>query len=127
MRRSLPLIAAAAATLSAQPPDQIHLAWVESPPTSLTVVWRTVDTAVPSLAEYRPAGAAAWQRAKGAIRPSGTTGALHEVTLRALKPSTRYEYRVKGPGETWSGVHSARTAPPPDGGTSTWSSSPTRA
>ncbi len=113
MRNLFPLFFLLAASLAAQPPDQIHLAWVEPPSTTLTVVWRTVDTGVPSLVEYRPAGAGAWLRAQGGIRPSGTSGVLHEVTLRSLRPGARYEYRVKGPGESWSAIHQARTAPPP--------------
>lgn len=106
----IPLLAAALAAL-AQPPDQIHFAWVDSPATTLTVVWRTMDPSVPSLLEYRPAGSAKWIPAKGGPRVSGAAGQLHEATLRGLKPATKYEVRLKGPGDTWSEVASARTAP----------------
>jgi hypothetical protein len=94
-------------------PDQVHLAWVEEPSTSLTVVWRTWQVATPHVVEYREAGESAWRTALGAARPSGTTGTLHEVTLDGLTPSTTYEYRVRGDGSAWSDVFSARTAPPP--------------
>jgi hypothetical protein len=99
------------AAVLAQPPDQIHLAWVESPSTTLTVLWRTVDIDVPSIVEYRPSGTQKWLAATGGVRPSGTRGILHEVTLRGLKPSTGYDYRVKGPQNTWSDVQTTRTAP----------------
>jgi N-acetylneuraminic acid mutarotase/glucose/arabinose dehydrogenase len=94
-------------------PDQVHLAWVGEPSTTLTVVWRTLDTATPSVVEYRPLGDVTWQSATGALRASGTQGSLHEVTLTSLTPSTTYEYRVTGDGPTLSGVFTTRTAPPP--------------
>ncbi|MGH7357551.1 MAG: purple acid phosphatase family protein, partial [Candidatus Rokuibacteriota bacterium] len=94
------------------PPDQIHLAWVGDPATTLTVVWRTADPGAPSAVEYRTLGAAMWQSASGGLRPSGTSGTLHEVTLTGLTASTSYEYRVSGPASTWSPVFRTRTAPP---------------
>lgn len=95
------------------PPDQVHLAWVEDPSTTLTVVWRTHNVTSPSDIQYRPVGAAQWQSAVGAPRSSGTSGTLHEVTLRSLLPDNAYEYRVVGDGGVWSEVFTARTAPPP--------------
>ena len=95
------------------PPDQVHLAWVADPSTTLTVIWRTRDTATPSLVEYRASGETVWQSATGAQRPSGTSGTLHEVALAGLAPSTAYEYRVIGDGLIWSQVFTTRTAPPP--------------
>jgi len=94
-------------------PDQVHLAWVGDPSTTLTVVWRTLDTATPSIVQYRAAGSTTWLQATGAQRTSGTTGKLHQVNLSGLSPSTAYEYRVRGDGGTWSAVYSTRTAPPP--------------
>jgi hypothetical protein len=93
-------------------PDQVHLSWVDEPSTTLTVLWRTWDTATPSTVQFRSAGSSTWQSATGALRPSGTDGTLHEVTLSGLSPSTEYEYRVRGDGSTWSTVYTARTAPP---------------
>jgi hypothetical protein len=93
-------------------PDQVHLAWVGAPSTTLTVVWRTWNTATPSTVQYRAAGSTTWLEATGAQRTSGTTGKLHEADLSGLTPSTRYEYRVQGDEGTWSEVYSARTAPP---------------
>lgn len=92
-------------------PDQIHLAWVESPATTLTVVWHTRTTSAPSVVEHRTTGSATWRSATGALRPSGTDGTLHEVTVTGLTPDTSYEYRVPGDGGAWSEVHEARTAP----------------
>jgi hypothetical protein len=94
-------------------PDQVHLSWVDEPSTTLTVVWRTWDTATPSTVQFRPVGSPTWQAASGALRPSGTDGTLHEVTVTGLSPSTEYEYRVQGDGSTWSTVYTAKTAPPP--------------
>ena len=94
-------------------PDQVHLAWVADPSTTLTVVWRTIDPTVPSVVEYRQQGSATWQSASGGARPSGTAGKLHEVTLSSLTPATAYEYRVQGPNGTWSQVFTTRTAPGP--------------
>ena len=98
---------------TARAPDQVHLAWVGAPSTTLTVVWRTWDTATASTVQYRATESTTWQQATGARRTSGTTGKLHQVNLSALKPSTIYEYRVKGDGGAWSDVYSTRTAPPP--------------
>lgn len=91
--------------------DQLHLAWVANPARTLTVVWRTRNAAVPSVVEYRRSRAPRWRRTAGRPRPSGTTGTLHQVTLRRLAAATPYRYRVRGPGGSWSGVTSARTAP----------------
>ena len=92
-------------------PDQVHLAWVGDPSTTLTVVWHTRDTATPSTVQYRSAGSTAWLEATGGRRASGTTGKLHQVNLSGLTPSTTYEYRVQGDGGTWGEVYSTRTAP----------------
>jgi hypothetical protein len=97
---------------TARSPDQVHLAWVGAPSTTLSVVWRTWDTATPSRMQYRAAGSTTWLQATGAQRTSGTTGKLHEANLSGLTPSTTYEYQVQGDGGTWSEVYSARTAPP---------------
>lgn len=94
-------------------PDQVHLAWVGDPSTTLTIVWHTLNTATPSSVQYRAAGSTAWLEATGSQRTSGTTGKLHQVNLSGLSPSTAYEYRVQGDGGTWSEVYSTRTAPPP--------------
>jgi len=93
-------------------PDQVHLAWVGDPSTTLTVVWHTSNTATPSVVQYRAAGSVIWLEATGAERASGTSGKLHQVNLSGLRPSTAYEYRVRGDGGIWSEVYSARTAPP---------------
>jgi hypothetical protein len=89
----------------------VHLAWVRDAARTLTVVWRTHDSDTASHVEYRKKGATAWQPASGERRPSGTSGTLHEVTLRSLSPSTTYEYRVRGDGGTWSAVFTTCTAP----------------
>lgn len=93
-------------------PDQVHLAWVGAPSTTLTVVWRTQNTGTPSLIQYRAIGSTNWLEATGAQRTSGTTGKLHQVNLSGLSPSTAYEYRVRGDGGIWSEIYSTRTAPP---------------
>jgi hypothetical protein len=93
------------------PPDQIHLAWTSDPSTTLTVVWHTWETTTPSVVEFRKKGDTAWSQATGALRASGTTGTLHQVTLTSLLPVTAYEYRVRGDGTFWSGIRETRTAP----------------
>ena len=98
--------------ITASAPDQVHLAWVDDPSTTLTVIWRTVGIA-PSVVEYRPLGASVWQSMPGVPRPSGTSGTLHEATLTSLTPSTNYEYRVLGDGSIWSEIFLTRTAPSP--------------
>lgn len=97
--------------ISAGTYDQVHLAWVDDPATTLTVIWRTFLLTTPSEVEYRQLGQVTWQSATGALRSSGTIGTLHEVTLNSLLPSTVYEYRVKGDSDTWSEVFQTRTAP----------------
>jgi acid phosphatase type 7 len=93
--------------------DQIHLAWVEDPSTTLTVVWRTADTTVPSEARYRALGDPIWTVVGGGLRNSGAGGALHEVTIRSLASATLYEYQVRVPGGAWSESFQTQTAPPP--------------
>lgn len=98
---------------TAQDIDQVHLAWIDAPSTTLTVVWRTRDASAASTLQYRKAGETAWQTVNGAVRPSGTTGALHEVTLTGLTSATAYEYRIwKGGADSWSDTYTTRTAPP---------------
>ena len=94
-------------------PDQVHLSWTAAPSTTLTVVWRTASSASPSQVEYRRAGTASWSSESGGLRPSGTTGTLHQVNLTGLTPDTAYEYRVPGDGGVWSEVFTTRTAPAP--------------
>jgi acid phosphatase type 7 len=94
-------------------PDQIHLAWVQEPSTTLTFVWHTTHTSTPSEVRYRKTGQTSWTLATGALRPSGTLGTLHEATVTGLSPSTEYEYQLRGDGTAWSPTLSTRTAPPP--------------
>jgi hypothetical protein len=94
-------------------PDQVHLAWVGDPSTTLTIVWRTLETCTPSTVQYRQADSTTWLEATVAQRTSSTTGKLHQANLSGLTPSTSYEYQVLGDGGSWSEVYSARTAPPP--------------
>lgn len=96
--------------VAGEAPTQVHLALVEDPRSSITVVWHT-ESAVPSELEYRPAGEIQWTGALGAPRSSTGSGTLHEVTLRGLAAGTRYEYRVRGDGAAKSPVHDFRTAP----------------
>ncbi|MGH2657153.1 MAG: purple acid phosphatase family protein [Actinomycetota bacterium] len=98
-------------------PDQVHLAWVEDPSATLTVVWRAWHPSTPSEVQYRPVGQTPWATVVGAPRPSGTTGTLHEATIRSLAASTAYEYRVRGDNGTWSDVFTAHTAPSAGPGT----------
>ncbi|MGZ8186174.1 MAG: purple acid phosphatase family protein, partial [Methylobacter sp.] len=100
-------------TTGSQAPDQVHLAWLEDPSTTLTVIWKTLNTATPSTVEYQAATETIWHTATGKLRTSGTKGTLHEVTLTSLKPSTTYKYRVPGDNFTWSPIFTTRTAPPP--------------
>ncbi len=93
--------------------DQVHLAWVGAPSTTLTIVWRTLNVGTPSNVQYRRVGTTTWKGATGKLRTSGTTGTLHEVKLGSLTSSTTYEYRVQGDVGIWSSVFTARTAPPP--------------
>jgi hypothetical protein len=94
------------------PPDQIHLAWTDDPSTTLTVVWRTRQASSPSTVRYRVLGQTSWSLATGVLRPSGTSGSLHETKLTGLAPDTAYEYQVPGDGGVWSEVIQTRTAPP---------------
>lgn len=90
--------------------DQIHLSYVQDPSSTITVVWRTMDTSTPSVVEYRPAGGS-WMSVAGGLRASGTQGTLHEVTLSGLTPATIYEYRVRGDNGAWSPLSTAHTMP----------------
>lgn len=94
-------------------PDQVHLAWVNDPSTTLTVLWRTWATSTPSSVQFRRPEEVAWQTATGGLRPSGTDGTLHEVTLTGLAPDTEYDYRVRADDGTWSAAYRTNTAPAP--------------
>ena len=117
----MPLVASLVAALlalcafptagTAAQPDQVHVSWVGNPATTLTIVWHTASTSTPSLVEYRKAGTSAWQTASGSLRPSGTSGKLHEVTLAGLSPATEYDYRVRADDGSFSDPYSTRTAP----------------
>ena len=56
------------------PPDQIHLAWTADPSTTMTVVWRTWETATPSVVEFRKKGDSAWSQATGGRAPPAPPG-----------------------------------------------------
>ncbi|MEO6435191.1 MAG: fibronectin type III domain-containing protein, partial [Tepidisphaeraceae bacterium] len=92
--------------------DQIHLSFVQNPATTMTVVWRTMNTATPSIVEYRALGNATWLSSTGAQRTAGTTGKLHQTNLAGLVPATTYEYRVRGDNSAWSPIFTTRTMPP---------------
>ena len=101
-RLALVIVSLMAGVVWAGGPDAVHLAWVEDPSTSVTVVWHTAEADVASVVEYSVAGSGVWKRAQGAVRPTGAPGVVHETTIRGLSPSTPYEYRVRGAGEEWS-------------------------
>ena len=94
------------ANLRDDQPSAIHLAWVEDPSTTMTIVWHTASRDADSVVEYRQTGAGEWQRAQGAERPTGAPGMVHEVTVRGLAPSTQYDYQIAG-----GDVHTTKTAP----------------
>ena len=94
----------------AGPYDQLHLAWTGNTATTLTVAWRTWEAGTESTVMYRPAGDSSWRTAEGKMRPSGTDGKLHEVTLTGLRPGASYEYRVRTDESGWSPIYTARTA-----------------
>ena len=96
-----------------KPPDQIHLAWIDEPSTTITAVWHTYRTDTPSLIQYRPLGESEWRMEVGDQRFTEKGGVVHEVTIHNLMPDTRYEYRIKGDyfQRVWSEVFQARTAP----------------
>ena len=100
-------------TSCAGPFDQVHLAWVGEPSSTLNIVWRTCNTATASTVQYRPLGSGPWLAVIGSLRSSGTAGTLHEVALAGLAAGTVYEYMVQGDGGAWSQPFIARTAPPP--------------
>ncbi len=95
-----------------QPPDQIHLSWVEDPATTMTVVWHTHRDETSSIIQYRLLGEEGWLMEVGVPRYASVPGVLHEVTVRNLKPDSTYEYRIKGDyyNHIWSDVFQFHTA-----------------
>lgn len=91
--------------------DQLHLAWVNDPATSLTAVWFTPGFDTPSVLEYRALGASAWQSAAGNPRHSNSDGFYHQVSFSGLLPNTSYEYRVKLSASSFSKTYLTQTAP----------------
>jgi acid phosphatase type 7 len=96
--------------VAGEPPTQVHLAYVDDPTSSVSVVWRTQEP-VASEVEFREPGQATWAVAPGAPRPFTGQGVLHEVNISGLDPGRTYEYRVPGDGTGKSPVYTFRTAP----------------
>ena len=75
----------------------MHLAWVSDPSTTLTVVWRTLNTSTPSEVEYRRCRCHDVATATGGpTRRRGRPARSTRSRSPALTPSTPYEYRVRG-------------------------------
>ena len=82
-------------------PDHIVLTWTDDPRTTQTVTWRSSRAASAGRVEYReegqsePASMTATAREFAAVSTDTPGGFnLYSVTLRNLKPGTRYLYRV---------------------------------
>ena len=75
--------------------DQLHLAWVYDTATTMTVIWRNCEPSSSSTLEYRATGDSDWIAVSAKRRLTDEKGALEEVTLTGLTPSTRYAYRIR--------------------------------
>jgi hypothetical protein len=94
------------------PPDQIHLAWVEDPSTSMTVVWRSNAPAAIQELRVRPeADVSDWTSVPGAHRASTVDGIFHDATVTGLEPGRTYAYQIRSGDQSWSPTRTTRTAP----------------
>jgi 3',5'-cyclic AMP phosphodiesterase CpdA len=90
-------------------PDRIVLSWAEDPKTTQSVTWRTSTDVRQGIAEIAKAErgpyfiekAKQFKATSQSLKTDINTAHFHSVTFRALKPGTRYAYRV-GDGTNWS-------------------------
>lgn len=98
-------------------PDRLILTLTEDPSTSMTINWRTAETAMENLVEYtvadaHPAFVNKVQQEKSVGRNFHFESIIaknHAVTLKGLLPATVYSYRV-GAENDWSEWMQFRTA-----------------
>ena len=98
--------------------EHLTLTWAGDPQTSQTITWKTEEAARGNQIQYREAKGESFipQDAKvltGETEELSTNLGMeyiHSLTITGLKPGTSYLYRW-GDGETWSEVHSFKTAP----------------
>ncbi|MCG3259496.1 MAG: fibronectin type III domain-containing protein [Candidatus Heimdallarchaeota archaeon] len=83
------------------PPLDIHLSWQHDTTTTMTITWRTTESAS-SIVQY------GLDSAYGNEKDGEITGIYHFVELTGLLPETIYHYRV-GDGTSWSGDYSFKT------------------
>lgn len=97
-------------------PDSIVLTWTDDSRTTQAITWQTAATALDQI-QYTQAGvrkdfsanARTTIATKTYIPGHEDAAAIFSALLTDLKPGTCYFYRI-GNGETWSEVHSFRTA-----------------
>lgn len=112
------MLLAALSTVGSPPPAAatgsgvraVHLAWVDDPARSVTVVWVT-DGPAPSEVRTRPEGATGWTTHTGGVRHTSAGATVHEVTAAGLPPGTGIDYQIRGPDGTWGPTRRTRTAP----------------
>lgn len=92
-------------------PTQLHLAFGEDPRTILRVMWQTQKAMRKPVVQYGTFPTLAQMASAQRVSYPYETGILYEVTLRGLKPGTKYYYRVGDPPNQMSKIYTFRTAP----------------
>ena len=112
-------VAVSAAAVNSEPaPLQLTLTWTEDPRTTQTIQWKKKGEEGPGWVEWREIGTARWPSPKGQqllaeekhVNAGEDNITVYQVTVRNLKPGTRYSYRV-GEGERWYGDGAFQTPP----------------
>ncbi|MDD2716138.1 MAG: metallophosphoesterase family protein [Candidatus Wallbacteria bacterium] len=98
--------------IQAGQPDHIALSWTGDPVTTMTVTWRSLDSAE-GIVSWKESGVTSEVKSMQAAGTGFYTGLgsefIYSAEIRNLKPETKYEYRV-GDGKSWSSEHTFATA-----------------
>ncbi len=107
----LPILLLLLSSTAAALPEDVRLSWTQADTsTTMTITWNSAQEGDPSVVLYG-IDAVEENTVHGNVKSfDGTLGAIHEVDIDGLEPSTTYMYKVGGEGQ-WSSVYKFTTGP----------------